>query len=619
MKKFKKVFLHVGPGKTGSTSIQTACDAGRYLLIKHGILYPSGRWHAELGSCFSEAPEQYIFNVLSGFKDREMIRESNNVYLSRLRKELEESTSDVLVLSYEGFVDTDEVSLIRLRNFIAEYATTCEVVFYARSPLSYATSAMSQRVKSRSPSWPDGDPPVMPSRIFLESLGRVFGKEQLNVRKFSRDALPNGSVVLDFLSLLKLPDSVLHEVASFASSENQALSGEALLIGERIVNVLGNRVPSEGEFYDRFVKLLSEIKGDKIRLNTKQILEIERTSKKHSDYLRAEFGISFTTESYEATDSPPLPSSSTTDSLVELLLDLVSPKISVEREINSPELTLISAVLREDKDVAHGQLITFDVDFILNREISELETGIHIFDEQRRWAFGINSTLLGQSHQSLPSGSYRVSHHLVADLPAGKYTAGFAFAERLPEDRQLELAWRDVMCEFQVSHQAGKTFAGYSYLPAEISLCPTRLALAEMVVNQAIGSLLVVMPVSSMLPGEQATIGVSIVNRSEQVWVGDSFRPVNLSYHWLNDSGEILVFDGMRTPLPAGGIAPGQTLNTETQVLAPHEAGNYTLVLTLVQELVGWFENIGFEAARLAVEVTVPHEVKADQATDVKP
>lgn len=587
--------------------------------MKHRVFYPTGRWHAELGSCFSEAPERYIFNIQSGFKDREMIREMNNIYLSRLREELEQSESDILVLSYEGFVDIDEVSLIRFRNFIAEYATTCEVVFYARSPLSYATSAMSQRVKSGLPSWPDLDPPVMLFRLFLERLGKVFGREQLNVRKFARDVLPNGDVVPDFLSLLNLPDSVLHEVASFAISENQALSREALLIGEQIINLLGDHVPSEGEFYHRFDKILSGIKGEKIRLNTEQISEIERTSNKHSDYLTTEFGISFAAEDYEEKHEIPLISTRTANSLAKLLLELVIPKINTEREINSPDLMLISAVLRENKDVAHGQLMTFDVDFFLAREVRDLEMGIHVFDSDRQWAFGINSTLLGQSHQSLPSGSYRVSHHLVADLPAGKYTAGFAFAERLPEDRQLELAWRDVMCEFQVSHQAGKTFAGYSYLPAEISLCPTRLALAEMVVNQAIGSLLVEMPVSAMESGEQAIIGVSIVNRSEQVWVGDSFRPVNLSYHWLNDSGEILVLDGLRTPLPTGGIAPGQTLNTETQVLAPHEAGSYTLVLTLVQELVGWFEDKGFEPARLAVEVMVPHEVKADQATDVKP
>jgi Wzt C-terminal domain len=275
-----------------------------------------------------------------------------------------------------------------------------------------------------------------------------------------------------------------------------------------------------------------------------------------------------------------------------------------DRVVITPDLAILMAVLRGGNNIRHGQLMTFDVDIFLAREVRDLEMGIHFFDTYRQCVFSINRTLLGLLHQSLPSGSYRVSFHLIADLPAGNYTAGFTFAEHLPEGL-LELAWHDVMCKFQVYHQV-KTFAGYCYLPSEISLCPTRLALGKMVVSQPIGSMVAVMPVTSMIYGEQANIGVTIVNSSEQVWVGNSFHPVNLSYHWLNDSGEMLVFDGMRTPLPAGGIDPGRSLNAEMLVEAPHKAGTYILVLSLVKESIWWFEDQGFEPARLTVEVMAP-------------
>lgn len=146
-----------------------------------------------------------------------------------------------------------------------------------------------------------------------------------------------------------------------------------------------------------------------------------------------------------------------------------------DRVVTTPDVAILASALREGYDIRHGQLMTFDVDFFLAQEVQDLEMGIHIFDSNRQWAFGINSSILGQSHPSLPNGSYRVSYYLVADLPAGKYTAGFAFAERLPEGRHQELAWRDVMCEFQVYHQISKTFEGYAYLPTEISLCPIHI------------------------------------------------------------------------------------------------------------------------------------------------
>lgn len=142
-----------------------------------------------------------------------------------------------------------------------------------------------------------------------------------------------------------------------------------------------------------------------------------------------------------------------------------------DRVVTTPTLTILSYTLREGKEIRNGQLMTFDVDFSLSRDVYELEMGIHVFDDDRQWAFSINSTLLGQTHRSLRSGLYRVTHHVVADLPAGKYAAGFAFAERLP-DGQQELAWRDAVCEFHVYHQVSRTFVGYSYLPAQISLRP---------------------------------------------------------------------------------------------------------------------------------------------------
>jgi hypothetical protein len=274
------------------------------------------------------------------------------------------------------------------------------------------------------------------------------------------------------------------------------------------------------------------------------------------------------------------------------------PKLN--RVVVTPDVIIAGALLREGEVIRRRQLMTFCVDFLLVREVRNLEMGIHILDSDRRCAFGTNSTLLGQSHRSVPGGSYRVSHHLVADLPAGMYTAGFAFAERLPEGLR-ELAWHDVLCRFRVIPQVAKPFAGYSYLPAEISLSPTGLTAPA--ITQPTGQLKALEPALSMAAGSRATIGVEICNCSDQRWVGDIFRPVNLSYHWFKDSGEVILGDGLRTPLPEGGVGPGRSVVTEVLVEAPKETGKHTLVLTMVQENVAWFENIGLEPARIEVGV----------------
>lgn len=158
-------------------------------------------------------------------------------------------------------------------------------------------------------------------------------------------------------------------------------------------------------------------------------------------------------------------------------------KQSNERVITTEDLKIVNAEIREGFDIQYGQSMIFDVDFIVTREISDLNMGIHIFDSKKNWAYGTNSKMLGQSHKSISEGSYRVSHHITANLPAGNYTAGFAFVDTLTDgivcDR--ELAWQDVMCKFQIFHKTTNEFVGYSNLKAEMNLYPFTEMLPEKV------------------------------------------------------------------------------------------------------------------------------------------
>ncbi|MET3119259.1 hypothetical protein AAKU64_003498 [Undibacterium sp. GrIS 1.8] len=149
---------------------------------------------------------------------------------------------------------------------------------------------------------------------------------------------------------------------------------------------------------------------------------------------------------------------------------LVKYELNKNRILTTLDVSIISAVLREGLYVQHGQGLTFDVDFLLTKEVEDLELGMHIYDSDRRWAFGINSTILKQSFKLLSSGLYRATYYLIADLPAGAYTAGFAMNEQVDDGQMQKLAWYDVMCDFQVSHLENMIGIGYSNLPTTIRL-----------------------------------------------------------------------------------------------------------------------------------------------------
>jgi cell division septation protein DedD len=83
---------------------------------------------------------------------------------------------------------------------------------------------------------------------------------------------------------------------------------------------------------------------------------------------------------------------------------------------------------------------------------------------------------------------------------------------------------------------------------------------------------------------------------------------VNLAYHWLDQKGRMVVFDGERTPLPHD-LKPGESVTLKALIQPPEKAGSYTLEITLVQEGVAWFPEKGGGKLSIPVEVAAPAPV----------
>ncbi len=65
-----------------------------------------------------------------------------------------------------------------------------------------------------------------------------------------------------------------------------------------------------------------------------------------------------------------------------------------------------------------------------------------------------------------------------------------------------------------------------------------------------------------------------------------------LSYHWLDERGNPIVWDGVRTPL-ARTVKPGETLRQELDLRAPIPPGPYRLAIDLVEEHRFWLAELG--------------------------
>ena len=88
--------------------------------------------------------------------------------------------------------------------------------------------------------------------------------------------------------------------------------------------------------------------------------------------------------------------------------------------------------------------------------------------------------------------------------------------------------------------------------------------------------------------GVRIAVPVTMRNSGNRVW---PVLQVFVSYHWYRDD-RLVVWDGERTQLPRD-LRAGSRAALAVRVATPVEPGSYVLKLTLVHELVTWFEQRG--------------------------
>ncbi|HEX9269456.1 MAG TPA: N-acetylmuramoyl-L-alanine amidase [Candidatus Limnocylindria bacterium] len=103
--------------------------------------------------------------------------------------------------------------------------------------------------------------------------------------------------------------------------------------------------------------------------------------------------------------------------------------------------------------------------------------------------------------------------------------------------------------------------------------------------------------------GAQQAIPITLTNTGSFTWAAGGANPVDLSYHWASSTGATVVWDGLRTKLPAD-VAPGQSITVQASIRFPSTAGDYRLRWDLVEEGVSWFSGRGVPTLDQPVRVS---------------
>ena len=227
------VVLHIGMGKTGTSSLQEWCGRNRPVLAEHGVLYPRtpGRFrHVRLG--LMTTPLADLHKMPAWVR---MNRNDPEAFQAEVRAEaLAEIRSAGLprvLFSNEGFYGSSEEAVAGVRDFLSSFASTVRVVVYLRRQDDHLLSRYQQRIKvgatERLASRLDVDLTDLYDYAARLSLWqRVVEPTELVVRPFEREQFVGGSLNQDFLAAAGI--SVPADALASLPRTNESLDADAV-------------------------------------------------------------------------------------------------------------------------------------------------------------------------------------------------------------------------------------------------------------------------------------------------------------------------------------------------------------------------------------------------------
>lgn len=240
--------LHIGSGKTGTSSIQHFLKQNRTRLARSGTLVPREPGedrHVQLGLYIKsdEVLESRLSWKRLGFSSPAEFRRD---FRRRLVSEIEESGLSRVLMSDEGLYASSEPALGRLRELVDEIARSLRLVVYLRRQDDFACSRYQQSVKTGCvqplSEWLQEEKDWFYDYArLLERLDRILAPTELVVRRFERDRFVDGSLSQDFLVAAGVESH--QEELTQVQNRNESLDAESVEF-LRLLNL--DRVEREG-------------------------------------------------------------------------------------------------------------------------------------------------------------------------------------------------------------------------------------------------------------------------------------------------------------------------------------------------------------------------------------
>ena len=234
----KKLFLHIGTNKAGSSAIQEFLAGNEAALKKLGYLYPqTGRVsnaHYRISGCLRIGVNPPLDGTVLSKQQIE----------NRLFAEIEESGCDRIIISSEYFVLCRNPA--KVKNFFS--GRELRIIVYLRRHDEWFESLYNQGVKTSpvDPRWGNSIKAFIAYITkkkhqefnfwkLLQPWAKVFGQSNIVVRPFEKEQFKGSDICLDFLDAVDIRESSSFEISS--KTTNPSLDHDTVFILDRIARM----------------------------------------------------------------------------------------------------------------------------------------------------------------------------------------------------------------------------------------------------------------------------------------------------------------------------------------------------------------------------------------------
>jgi hypothetical protein len=194
----KKLVLHVGMHKTGSTSIQKSFATFESPAVAYLQLNQGGANHSyAYNTLFRSNPLSYYVHARMK-RSTDQIQKLQNKLRLDIKNFMSCTPAVTILSSGEDLTSLTPAELDKLKSFYESYFSEIHILGYVRPPISFMSSALQQRVQGIA------SKPLTPGELYpnyrntFEKFFSVFGDRHVSLRPFVPKLLFNGDVVQDF-------------------------------------------------------------------------------------------------------------------------------------------------------------------------------------------------------------------------------------------------------------------------------------------------------------------------------------------------------------------------------------------------------------------------------------